>query len=147
MLAPGAMLSVEDGQQVEAGDVLARVSREAAKTRDITGGLPRVAELFEARKPKENAIIAKVSGRVEFGKDYKAKRKIAIMPEDGGDPVEYLVPEVEGDRRPGRRLRQARRQSDRRAAPIRTTSSKCSASRRWPNISCRRSRRSIGSRA
>ncbi|HEX9955161.1 MAG TPA: DNA-directed RNA polymerase subunit beta', partial [Allosphingosinicella sp.] len=92
MLAPGAMLSVEDGQQVAAGEVLARVSREAAKTRDITGGLPRVAELFEARKPKENAIIAKVSGRVAFGKDYKAKRKIAIVPEDGGDPVEYLVP-------------------------------------------------------
>jgi DNA-directed RNA polymerase subunit beta' len=91
MLAIGTMLSVEDGQQVEAGDVLARVSREAAKTRDITGGLPRVAELFEARKPKDNAIIAKISGRVEFGKDYKAKRKIAIQPEDG-DPVEYLIP-------------------------------------------------------
>ncbi len=92
MLSPGAMLSVEDGQQVAAGEVLARVSREAAKTRDITGGLPRVAELFEARKPKENAIIAKVSGRVEFGKDYKAKRKIGIRPEDGGELVEYLVP-------------------------------------------------------
>jgi len=92
MLANGATLSVEDGQRVEAGEVLARVSRESAKTRDITGGLPRVAELFEARKPKENAIIAKVSGRVEFGKDYKAKRKIAIRPEDGGEPVEYLVP-------------------------------------------------------
>ncbi|MFD1612927.1 DNA-directed RNA polymerase subunit beta' [Sphingomonas tabacisoli] len=92
MLAPGAMLSVEDGQTVQAGDVLARVSREAAKTRDITGGLPRVAELFEARKPKENAIIAKVSGRVVFGKDYKAKRKIGIQPEDGGEVVEYLVP-------------------------------------------------------
>ena len=92
MLAPGATLSVEDGQVVQAGEVLARVSREAAKTRDITGGLPRVAELFEARKPKENAIIAKVSGRVEFGKDYKAKRKIAIRPDDGSDPVEYLVP-------------------------------------------------------
>ncbi|HYE27962.1 MAG TPA: DNA-directed RNA polymerase subunit beta', partial [Allosphingosinicella sp.] len=92
MLASGAMLSVEEGQRVEAGEVLARVSREAAKTRDITGGLPRVAELFEARKPKENAIIAKVSGRVAFGKDYKAKRKIAIIPEDGGEPVEYLVP-------------------------------------------------------
>jgi DNA-directed RNA polymerase subunit beta' len=92
MLAPGAMLSVEEGQRVEAGEVLARVSREAAKTRDITGGLPRVAELFEARKPKENAIIAKVSGRVAFGKDYKAKRKIAIIPEEGGEPVEYLVP-------------------------------------------------------
>jgi DNA-directed RNA polymerase subunit beta' len=92
MLSPGAMLSVEDGQTVAGGEVLARVSREAAKTRDITGGLPRVAELFEARKPKENAIIAKVSGRVQFGKDYKAKRKIAIVPEDGGEPVEYLVP-------------------------------------------------------
>jgi DNA-directed RNA polymerase subunit beta' len=92
MLASGAMLSVEDGQTVAAGEVLARVSREAAKTRDITGGLPRVAELFEARKPKENAIIAKVSGRVVFGKDYKAKRKIGIQPEDGGETVEYLVP-------------------------------------------------------
>ena len=92
MLASGATLSVEDGQTVQAGDVLARVSREAAKTRDITGGLPRVAELFEARKPKENAIIAKVSGRVVFGKDYKAKRKIGIQPEDGGEVVEYLVP-------------------------------------------------------
>jgi DNA-directed RNA polymerase subunit beta' len=92
MLAPGATLSVEDGQVVQAGDVLARASREAAKTRDITGGLPRVAELFEARKPKENAIIAKVSGRVVFGKDYKAKRKIGIQPEDGGEVVEYLVP-------------------------------------------------------
>ncbi|NJC33390.1 DNA-directed RNA polymerase subunit beta' [Sphingomonas jejuensis] len=92
MLAIGTTLSVEDGQAVQAGDVLARVSREAAKTRDITGGLPRVAELFEARKPKENAIIAKVSGRVEFGKDYKAKRKIGIRPDDGGEIVEYLVP-------------------------------------------------------
>lgn len=92
MLAPGATLSVQDGQEVFGGDVLARVSREAAKTRDITGGLPRVAELFEARKPKENAIIAKVSGRVVFGKDYKAKRKIGIQPEDGGEVVEYLIP-------------------------------------------------------
>ncbi|MBU1768113.1 MAG: DNA-directed RNA polymerase subunit beta' [Alphaproteobacteria bacterium] len=92
LLAIGATLSVEDGAQVQAGDVLARVSREAAKTRDITGGLPRVAELFEARKPKDNAIIARVSGRVQFLKDYKAKRKIAILPEDGGEPVEYLIP-------------------------------------------------------
>ncbi|MBX9795740.1 MAG: DNA-directed RNA polymerase subunit beta', partial [Sphingomonas sp.] len=92
MLAAGATLSVEDGATVSPGDILARVSREAAKTRDITGGLPRVAELFEARKPKENAIIAKVSGRVVFGKDYKAKRKIGIQPEDGGEVVEYLIP-------------------------------------------------------
>ncbi|MDE8651071.1 DNA-directed RNA polymerase subunit beta' [Novosphingobium album (ex Liu et al. 2023)] len=91
MLAPGATISVEDGQMVEAGDILARASREAAKTRDITGGLPRVAELFEARKPKDNAIIAKTSGRIEFVRDYKAKRKIAIVPEEG-DPVEYLIP-------------------------------------------------------
>ena len=92
MLAVGATLSVEDGARVEAGDVLARVSREAAKTRDITGGLPRVAELFEARIPKENAIIARTSGRVVFGKDYKAKRKIGIQPEDGGELAEYLIP-------------------------------------------------------
>jgi len=91
MLAPGTSLSVEDGQHVEAGDILARASREAAKTRDITGGLPRVAELFEARKPKDNSVIAKVSGRIEFVRDYKAKRKIAIIPEDG-EPVEYLIP-------------------------------------------------------
>ncbi|WP_423141549.1 DNA-directed RNA polymerase subunit beta' [Parablastomonas sp. CN1-191] len=93
MLAPGTSLSVEDGQTVEAGDILARASREAAKTRDITGGLPRVAELFEARKPKDNAIIAKTSGRIEFVRDYKAKRKIAIVPEEG-DPVEYLIPKA-----------------------------------------------------
>ena len=93
MLAPGTTLSVEDGQHVEAGDILARASREAAKTRDITGGLPRVAELFEARMPKDNAIIAKISGRIEFVRDYKAKRKIAIIPEEG-DPVEYLVPKT-----------------------------------------------------
>ncbi len=91
MMAPGTTLSVEDGQMVEAGEVLARASREAAKTRDITGGLPRVAELFEARIPKDNSVIAKVSGRIEFVRDYKAKRKIAIIPEEG-EPVEYLIP-------------------------------------------------------
>ncbi|MDK2760669.1 MAG: DNA-directed RNA polymerase subunit beta' [Sphingopyxis sp.] len=91
LLAVGTMLSVEDGQEVQAGDVLARVSREASKTRDITGGLPRVAELFEARIPKDNAVIAKISGRIEFVKDYKAKRKIAIVPEEG-DAIEYLIP-------------------------------------------------------
>ncbi|MEL6238306.1 MAG: DNA-directed RNA polymerase subunit beta', partial [Pseudomonadota bacterium] len=93
MLAPGTTLSVEDGQEVAAGDILARASREAAKTRDITGGLPRVAELFEARLPKDNAIIAKISGKIEFVREYKAKRKIAIIPEEG-DPVEYLIPKT-----------------------------------------------------
>jgi DNA-directed RNA polymerase subunit beta' len=91
-LAVDAILSVENGQTVHAGDVLARIPRESAKTRDITGGLPRVAELFEARKPKDHAIIAEVDGRVEFGKDYKSKRRIVVVPEDGSDPREYLIP-------------------------------------------------------
>jgi DNA-directed RNA polymerase subunit beta' len=93
MLAPGTTLSVADGDTVQAGDILARASREAAKTRDITGGLPRVAELFEARMPKDVSIIAKISGRIEFVREYKAKRKIAIIPEEG-EPVEYLIPKT-----------------------------------------------------
>jgi DNA-directed RNA polymerase subunit beta' len=92
-LSVDAILSVEPGQSVFAGDVLARIPRESAKTRDITGGLPRVAELFEARKPKDFAIIAESDGRVEFGKDYKNKRRIIVNPIDGkGEPTEYLVP-------------------------------------------------------
>jgi DNA-directed RNA polymerase subunit beta' len=88
-----AILSVEDGAEVHGGDVLARIPRETSKTRDITGGLPRVAELFEARKPKDHAIIASIDGRVAFGKDYKAKRRIIIHPhEEGAEPVEYLFP-------------------------------------------------------
>ena len=93
MLAPGTTLSVADGDTVQAGDILARASREAAKTRDITGGLPRVAELFEARMPKDVSVIAKISGRIEFVREYKAKRKIAIIPEEG-DAVEYLIPKT-----------------------------------------------------
>jgi DNA-directed RNA polymerase subunit beta' len=93
LLGPGTMLSVDDGQEVQVGDILARVTRESAKTRDITGGLPRVAELFEARIPKDCAVIAKISGRVEFVRDYKAKRKIAIVPEEG-DRIEYLIPKA-----------------------------------------------------
>ena len=88
-----AILNVENGQAVHAGDVLARIPRESSKTRDITGGLPRVAELFEARKPKDHAIIAEGPGRVEFGKDYKSKRRVVVVPEDGdSEPVEYLIP-------------------------------------------------------
>ena len=86
-----AILSVENNTKVNAGDVLARIPRESSKTRDITGGLPRVAELFEARKPKDHAIIADLDGRVEFGKDYKSKRRILVVPEDG-DAIEYLIP-------------------------------------------------------
>ena len=90
-LSVDAILSVEDGAKVNAGDVLARIPRESTKTRDITGGLPRVAELFEARRPKDHAIISETEGRVSFGKDYKAKRRIVVTPADG-DPVEYLIP-------------------------------------------------------
>jgi DNA-directed RNA polymerase subunit beta' len=88
-----AILSVENGAHVRAGDVLARIPRETSKTRDITGGLPRVAELFEARKPKDYAIISDLEGRVEFGKDYKTKRRIVVVPEeDGAESKEYLIP-------------------------------------------------------
>jgi DNA-directed RNA polymerase subunit beta' len=93
-LSADAILSVDNGQRVHAGDLLARIPRESAKTRDITGGLPRVAELFEARKPKDHAIISEIAGRVEFGKDYKSKRRIVVVPTDGdgGEPREYLIP-------------------------------------------------------
>ncbi|MBM3544761.1 MAG: DNA-directed RNA polymerase subunit beta' [Alphaproteobacteria bacterium] len=105
LLPVDAILSVEPGHQVKAGDVLARIPTESAKTRDITGGLPRVAELFEARRPKDHAIIAEATGIVQLGRDYKNKRRIMIVPEDGKqDPVEYLIPKgrhlavQEGDR-------------------------------------------------
>jgi DNA-directed RNA polymerase subunit beta' len=84
---------VGDGDEVVPGDVVARLPTESAKTRDITGGLPRVAELFEARRPKDCAVIAEMSGRVEFGKDYKNKRRIKITPDgDEGEAVEFLIP-------------------------------------------------------
>ena len=88
-----AILSIEDGQDLKAGDVVARIPREGAKTKDITGGLPRVAELFEARRPKDHAIIAEHDGYVRFGKDYKNKRRITIEPtDDSHNSVEYMVP-------------------------------------------------------
>jgi DNA-directed RNA polymerase subunit beta' len=88
-----AILSVEDGQDIRPGDVVARIPREGAKTKDITGGLPRVAELFEARRPKDHAIIAESDGYVRFGKDYKNKRRITIEPvDDTLAPMEYMVP-------------------------------------------------------
>ena len=88
-----AILSVEDGDEIKAGDVIARIPREGAKTKDITGGLPRVAELFEARRPKDHAIIAEIDGYVQYGRDYKNKRRIAIVPADETqETVEYMVP-------------------------------------------------------
>ena len=92
-LSVDAILSVDSGQEVHAGDVLARIPLEGSKTRDITGGLPRVAELFEARKPKDFAIISDIAGRVEFGKDYKNKRRVFVHPDaKDAEPVEFLLP-------------------------------------------------------
>ena len=90
-LNPDSILSVENGATINAGDVLARIPREGSKTRDITGGLPRVAELFEARRPKDHAVIAETDGRVEFGKDYKAKRRIIVKNDETGEETEYLI--------------------------------------------------------
>ncbi|NOY12703.1 MAG: DNA-directed RNA polymerase subunit beta' [Deltaproteobacteria bacterium] len=91
MLPVGANISVEDGSEIHAGAILAKIPRETTKTKDITGGLPRVAELFEARKPKEVAVISEIDGVVSFGKDSKGKRKIIVTPEFG-EPMEYLIP-------------------------------------------------------
>ena len=92
-LPPESLLSVSDGAEVHAGDVLARTPQAAAKTKDITGGLPRVAELFEARKPKDFAVISENSGFISFGKDMRGKQKVIITPENESDePQEYLIP-------------------------------------------------------
>jgi DNA-directed RNA polymerase subunit beta' len=91
LLPVGAHINVQDGQSVNAGDVLAKIPRETTKTKDITGGLPRVAELFEARKPKEFAVISEIDGVVAFGKDTKGKRKVVVTP-DIGEAREYLIP-------------------------------------------------------
>ena len=93
LLSVDAVIAVEPGEKVAPGDVLARIPLESAKTKDITGGLPRVAELFEARRPKDHAIIAEINGTIRFGRDYKNKRRIIIEPtEEGAEPVEYLIP-------------------------------------------------------
>ena len=91
-LVPDSILSIEDGQKVFAGDVIARLPKETTKTKDITGGLPRVAELFEARKAKDSAIIAENDGQVVFGKELRGKQKVSIVPEDGAEASNYLIP-------------------------------------------------------
>ena len=90
-LPAGALISLEDGARVSVGDVIARIPQESSKTRDITGGLPRVADLFEARKPKEQAILAEKSGTVSFGKETKGKRRLVIT-EEKGEKYEELIP-------------------------------------------------------
>ena len=85
-------LPLEDGVQISSGDTLARIPQESGGTKDITGGLPRVADLFEARRPKEPAILAEISGIVSFGKETKGKRRLVITPVDGSDPYEEMIP-------------------------------------------------------
>jgi DNA-directed RNA polymerase subunit beta' len=103
LLSVGSNIVVSEGDTVYAGDILAKIPRETTKTKDITGGLPRVAELFEARKPKEYAVISEIDGVVSYGKDSKGKRKVVITP-DAEDEKEYLIPKgkhvsvQEGDR-------------------------------------------------
>jgi DNA-directed RNA polymerase subunit beta' len=91
-LPGGAIVNLTDGVEVSVGEVLARIPQESSKTRDITGGLPRVADLFEARKPKEPSILAEISGTVGFGKETKGKQRVVITPTDGSDPHEELIP-------------------------------------------------------
>jgi DNA-directed RNA polymerase subunit beta' len=90
-LVPDSILSVVDGQKVNAGDVLARLPKETSKTKDITGGLPRVANLFEARRPKDSAIIAENNGSIEFGKELRGKQKVSIVQQNGASSS-YLIP-------------------------------------------------------
>ena len=90
-LSVGIVLNIDKGKEVKAGDIIARIPRASSKTKDITGGLPRVADIFESRKPKNPAVLAEISGTIEFGKDIKSKRRIIINPSEG-DPVEYLIP-------------------------------------------------------
>jgi len=91
-LPANAMLSLRQGDRINVGDVIARIPQESSKTRDITGGLPRVADLFEARKPKESSILAEISGTVSFGKETKGKKRLIITPSDNSDPYEVLIP-------------------------------------------------------
>lgn len=91
-LPANALLTLRDGDEVTQGDIIARIPQESSKTRDITGGLPRVADLFEARKPKESSILAEISGVVSFGKETKGKKRLVITPKDGSDGYEALIP-------------------------------------------------------
>ncbi|MFA5495418.1 MAG: DNA-directed RNA polymerase subunit beta' [Porticoccaceae bacterium] len=92
MLPTNGIITLTDGEKIRAGDIIARIPQEGSKTRDITGGLPRVADLFEARKPKDPAILAEISGTVTFGKETKGKRRLIITPSDGGESYEELIP-------------------------------------------------------
>jgi len=92
-MMPGkAVVTIEDRSEVKVGQVIARIPQESSGNKDITGGLPRVADLFEARKPKEPSVLAEITGTISLGKETKGKQRIVITPNDGGDPVETLIP-------------------------------------------------------
>ena len=107
-----AHLMISDGEMVTAGDVLAKIPRETTKTKDITGGLPRVVELFEARKPKDPAVIAEIDGTVRYGGVVKGQRKIIIVPDDGTERAGVFDPARRARERPGGRARAGRRTAD-----------------------------------
>ncbi len=138
-LPVGSIITVDEGEIIAPGTVVAKIPRETTKTKDITGGLPRVADLFEARKPKEQAIVTEIDGKVSFGKELKGKRRVVVTPETG-EPKEYLISwSTKGTMsRPGTRSWKAR------SCP--TISSGSRARRNWPGFWSTRSRRSTGSR-
>lgn len=92
LLPANALVSLTDGSKIGVGEIIARIPTETVKTRDITGGLPRVADLFEARRPKEPSILAEISGAISFGKETKGKRRLVITPTDSSEPYEELIP-------------------------------------------------------
>ena len=147
MLSVDAILSVDVGAKVKTGDILARISTESAKTRDITGGLPRVAELFEARKPKDAAIIAEIAGTIRFGRDYKNKRRISIEPMDKTEETPSTLFRRASTSICRTATSSKRAISSSRAIPPRTTSWRSRGSRRSPAIWSMRSRKSTGCRA
>ena len=148
MLAVDAILSVDLGATIKAGDVIARIPTESAKTRDITGGLPRVAELFEARRPKESAVIAEISGTIRFGKDFKNKRRIAIEPNDKDRGAASSISSPRASTSTCRMAMRSRRATTSSTATRRrTTFLRSRASRNSRPISSTKSRTSTGCRA
>jgi hypothetical protein len=141
-----AHLMVSNGEPVVSGDVMAKIPRETTKTKDITGGLPRVVELFEARKPRETAVISEINGVVRHLGIVKGMRKIEVVPYESTAAREYSLPRgVHVNVQTATACARASRSWTARAT--RTTSSRCSARRSCTRISSTRSRRSIGCRA
>ena len=126
-----AHLMVTDGEEVHAGDVLAKIPRATTKTKDITGGLPRVVELFEARKPRETAVIAEINGIVKYGEISKGMRKISIVADDG-EQKRLLDSARRAHQRAGRRARPSGRSSDGRSAQSARHPGAC-----WAKRNCR----------